>query len=65
VFEVQFHTEASYEAKQLTHPAYERIRNPATPDDEVEELRRFQRDVSAKVAIPPRAADIPDIRRRA
>jgi len=65
MFEVQFHTEASYEAKQLTHPAYERIRNPATPDDEVEELRRFQRDVSAKVTIPPRAADIPNIRRRA
>jgi hypothetical protein len=65
IFEVQFHTEASFEAKQLTHPAYERIRNPATPDDELEELRRFQRDMSAKVAIPPGADDIPDIRRRA
>jgi hypothetical protein len=65
MFEVQFHTEASFETKQLTHPAYERIRNPATPDKEVEGLRRFQRDVSAKVVIPPGAEDIPDIRRRA
>jgi hypothetical protein len=65
MFEVQFHTEASFEAKQLTYPAYERIRNQATPDDEVEGLRRFQRDVSAKVAIPSGADAIPDIRRRA
>ena len=30
LFEVQFHTQASYEAKQLSHAAYERIRNPQT-----------------------------------
>ena len=30
LFEVQFHTQISFEAKQLTHPAYERLRNPAT-----------------------------------
>jgi hypothetical protein len=65
MFEVQFHTEASFETKQLTHSAYEQIRNPATSDEKVEELRRFQRDVSAKVTIPPGAEDIPDIRRRA
>ena len=28
-FEVQFHTHISFEAKQLTHPAYERIRTKA------------------------------------
>jgi hypothetical protein len=60
LFEVQFHTETSFEAKQLTHPAYERIRNPATPDEEVHDLRVFQREVSAKVQIPPGAADIPN-----
>jgi hypothetical protein len=58
LLEVQFHTEASYEAKQLTHAAYERIRNPETPDDEVERLRAIQREVFDKVQIPPGAADI-------
>ena len=28
-FEVQFHTRISFEAKQLTHGAYERLRTPA------------------------------------
>ena len=32
-FEVQFHTRISFEAKQLTHPAYERLRtrSPISP----------------------------------
>lgn len=60
LFEVQFHTRISFEAKQLTHPAYEWIRNPSTSDEGVAELRRFQREVCAKVPIPPRAADVPD-----
>ena len=60
LFEVQFHTQISFEAKQLTHPAYERIRDPATPDPEVSELRRFQRRVTAEVPRPAAAIDIPD-----
>ena len=56
-FEVQFHTKASLEAKELTHKAYERIRsiteqNPEA-DRETAELKEFQRQVNAKVAIPP------------
>jgi hypothetical protein len=58
LLEVQFHTQASYEAKQLTHAAYEAIRDPGTPDDEVERLRAFQREVFDNVPIPPRAANI-------
>ncbi len=58
LFEVQFHTPASYEAKQLTHAAYERIRDPETPDDEVESLRALQREVFGKIPIPPGATDI-------
>jgi hypothetical protein len=58
LLEVQFHTQASYEAKQLTHAAYERIRDPGTPDDEVERLRAFQREMFGKVQIPPGTADI-------
>jgi len=45
VFEVQFHTLPSYEAWQLTQPAYERLRNPATSDPERAELRAFIRKV--------------------
>jgi hypothetical protein len=59
VFEVQFHTRASFEAKQLTHPAYEKLRNPATSKAEQEELADLQRKVSAHVPVPRGAADIP------
>jgi hypothetical protein len=58
LLEVQFHTRASFEAKQLTHPAYERIRNPETSDDERAELEDFQRQVGEKIPIPPGAAEI-------
>jgi hypothetical protein len=58
LFEVQFHTEASFEAKQLTHPAYERLRNPMTTDDERDELYEFQRQACRKIPVPPGAAEI-------
>jgi hypothetical protein len=60
VFELQFHTRASFEAKQLTHPAYERIRNPETSDDERAELEDFQRQAGEKIPIPPGATEIED-----
>jgi hypothetical protein len=59
-FEVQFHTPASFEAKQLTHKAYERIRSPLTSKDEEAELVSYQRRVNALVPRPPGAADIED-----
>jgi hypothetical protein len=59
-FEVQFHTRISFEAKQLTHDAYERLR--AQPDDELEKLvlKAFQGKVSAEIPVPPAAQGIPD-----
>lgn len=57
-FEVQFHTWASFEAKQLSHAAYERIRNLQTPAVELDELEDFQRQVCAKIPIPPGSAEI-------
>jgi hypothetical protein len=60
LFEVQYHTEISFEAKQLTHQAYERIRNPVTPHAELRELRTFQRKVTAEIPRPSGATDIPD-----
>jgi hypothetical protein len=60
VFEVQFHTQASYEAKQETHAAYERLRAPSTSKDEQERLAEYQRAVNARVPTPPGATEIPD-----
>jgi hypothetical protein len=64
MFEVQFHTQASLEAKELTHKAYERIRSitDQTPeaDRETAELKEFQRRVNSMIPIPPGVADIDD-----
>ena len=58
MFEVQFHTEESWDAKQKTHAAYERIQEPGTSVEEVERLRDYQRWISAQVRIPQGALDI-------
>jgi hypothetical protein len=63
-FEVQFHTPESFHAKQqVTHRAYERLRDPLTSDAERGELEAFQRKVASKIAIPDGAADIPDFKK--
>ena len=59
IFEVQFHTRASLEAKELTHKAYERIRSSAQ-DEELAELKEFQRHVNSMIPISPDVADIED-----
>jgi hypothetical protein len=63
-FEVQFHTQASLEAKELTHQAYERIRTvtESTPSAEREtaELRLFQHRANSIIPIPPGVSDIDD-----
>jgi hypothetical protein len=66
LFEVQFHTQASSDAKELTHRAYERLRGSAALDEERTELEAFQSAVSAKIPIPPGATRIEDysVRRR-
>lgn len=58
LFEIQFHTEASFQAKQETHPAYEKLRDPAASETEQEEAAEFQRQVAARVPIPAGAPDI-------
>lgn len=58
LFEVQFHTQASFDAKELTHQAYERLRSSVALDDERTELEEFQSAVSAKIPIPPGATEI-------
>jgi hypothetical protein len=59
-FEVQFHTRISFEAKQLTHTAYERIRSKQADALEELVLEAFQKKVTADVPVPPGAADISD-----
>jgi hypothetical protein len=60
VFEVQFHTQASLDGKEETHWAYEKLRCLPENDEEVRELRAYQREVTSKIRIPPGAPDIPD-----
>lgn len=57
LFEVQFHTPASWDAKQRTHDSYEKIGNPATPPEERARQRAYQRQVSASVPVPPEALE--------
>lgn len=59
-FEVQFHTQASLDAKQLTHPAYERLRNSLTSPAEQRQIEEYQRKVGSCVPAPDGAAEIPD-----
>src|SRR5579859_7423563 len=59
-FEVQFHTRISFEAKQLTHKAYERLRITQADKFEQMVLEAFQTKVAADVPIPLGATDIPD-----
>jgi hypothetical protein len=57
LFEVQFHTADSWEAKQKTHDAYERIESPEAATAERSRLRDYQREISARVAVPPGALE--------
>jgi hypothetical protein len=59
-FEVQFHTRISFEAKQLTHDAYKRLRTHQADKFEELVLEAFQKKVAADVPVPPGAADIPN-----
>jgi hypothetical protein len=59
-FELQFHTRISFEAKQLTHGSYERLRSGQADEFETMVLKAYQREVSGVVPVPPGATDIPD-----
>jgi hypothetical protein len=63
-FEVQFHTRISFEAKQLTHGAYERLRTRQPDKFEQMVLEAFQKKVAADVPVPRGATGIPDYPQR-
>ena len=47
-FEVQFHTRISFEAKQLTHDAYEKLRTKQADKFEQMVLEAFQKKVACR-----------------
>jgi hypothetical protein len=64
-FELQFHSPESYHAKQeITHRAYERIRNRMTSRSERLDLEAFQRDVCSWIKAPSEVESIPDYEER-
>jgi hypothetical protein len=63
-FEVQFHTRISFEAKEITHGAYERLRTLKADKFEEMVLEAFQKKVTSDVPVPADATDIPDYRER-
>jgi hypothetical protein len=63
LFEVQFHTMASWDAKQRTHEVYERISDTRVTPQERARLREAQREISGTVPLPPRCTEIPDYRK--
>lgn len=58
-FEIQFHTHASWEAKQTTHSAYEKLADPRATPEERARLDAYQREITASVPVPPGALEIP------
>lgn len=63
IFEVQVHTYESLDAKERTHSAYERVNDTKTTVEEVENLRAYQREISAQVPLPGGWQGIPDYRK--
>jgi hypothetical protein len=58
-FEIQFHTYNSWDAKQTTHRAYERLADPNTTADERKRLDGYQKEITASVPVPLGALEIP------
>jgi hypothetical protein len=58
LFEVQFHTQASLEAKEETHWAYEKLRSGVPTPAEQQELEDVQTRITARLAIPPSSREI-------
>jgi hypothetical protein len=58
VFELQFHTRASFDAKTATHPLYEEMRLPSTSPERAAELQQLQDEIFDAVPWPPGAAGV-------
>jgi len=60
LFEVQFHTQQSLDAKEETHWAYEKLRVGVPTPAEQRDLEDFQKRITARIEVPPGATGIPD-----
>jgi hypothetical protein len=60
LFEVQFHTQPSLDAKEETHWAYEKLRVGVPTPAEQRDLEDFQKRITARIPVPPGATGIPD-----
>ncbi len=62
LFEIQYHTQGSWEAKQQTHDVYEtltqKLNDPDALPAEIKKLRTYQREVTAAVPVPEGALEI-------
>jgi hypothetical protein len=65
VFEIQFHTTASWAVAQRTHDVYIRITDPGTPPDERARLRARQVTAAAEAKAPPGCMEIADFQAEA
>jgi hypothetical protein len=63
VFEVQFHTAASWDVSRRAHSLYEAITDPATPPEERARQRSVYAEMSATVPVPRGCATIPAYRK--
>jgi hypothetical protein len=63
IFEVQFHTAASWDVSQRGHSLYESITDPATPPEERARLRSVYAEMSAAVPVPRGCTTIPAYRK--
>jgi hypothetical protein len=63
VFEVQFHTASSWDAKQRAYTSYRQIMDLATSPAERRRLRAIHAEMAAAIPVPPRCTAIPDYRK--
>lgn len=57
ILELQLHTPASYEAKELEHPNYEIARSKTATEEERIAAERFAKEIYAKVPVPEGAPE--------
>ena len=58
LFEIQFHTRESWEAKQATHDIYETMSDPRTIPDQCSRLAAEQRKITAGITVPKSVTEI-------
>jgi hypothetical protein len=63
VFEVQFHTPASWDVRQRMRASLRQVRDPSTSPPQRARLRAVHAEMSEAIPVPPGCAAIPDYRK--